>query len=290
MNMEWFHAFLEASRQKSLSKASEKLNISQPALSKQIRNLEEILGVELFKRTAQGVELTVEGALLHQRIQPILSEIESLRKDLLNLNKISSFRLGTLPSLATYYLPQKLYDIAQQGIQADVSVLSTTKEIIALLQDGIIDVGIIQKSNSIPSSYWCTDLYNEPFFVIVPRNHPLYHKQSVTLADLKEEPLIVYPNHCDVRNSIIKAYHMKGYEPNFSVEVSFGESIPGFVAAGAGITILPEIISSHLSHISLRAIPILDFVETRTISMICSKRSLFHNIRPFLDKAEIQIL
>jgi LysR family transcriptional activator of glutamate synthase operon len=111
MNLEWFHGFLEASRLKSLSKASEKLNISQPALSKQIRNLEEILGVELFKRTAVGVELTEEGTLLHKRIQPILSEMESLRKDLLNLQKVSSVRLGTLPSLATYYLPQKVFEM-----------------------------------------------------------------------------------------------------------------------------------------------------------------------------------
>jgi LysR family transcriptional activator of glutamate synthase operon len=274
MNMEWFHGFLEASRLKSLSKASVNLNMTQPALSKQIRNLEEILGVELFKRTALGVELTKEGTLLHKRIQPILTEIESLRKDLLNLEKISSVRLGTLPSLATHYLPQKLFEMAQQGIQIDVKVLSTSGEIIALLQNGSIDVGIIQKSSSFPKSYWFTDLYHEPFFAVIPETHPLYHKDSVTLADLKDEPLIVYPSTCDVRSSIVEAYKINRFTPNFSVEVSFGESIPGFVAAGAGISILPKIIATHLSHMSLKAIPINDFGRTRTISLISPKRSL----------------
>jgi LysR family transcriptional activator of glutamate synthase operon len=281
MNMEWFHGFLEASRLKSLSKASVKLNMTQPALSKQIRNLEEILGVELFKRTAQGVELTKEGALLHKRIQPILSEIESLRKDLLNLEKISSVRLGTLPSLATHYLPQKLFKIAQQGIQIDVKVLSTSGEIIALLQNGSIDVAIIQKSPSIPKSYWFTDLYHEPFFAVIPETHLLYHKDSVTLAELKDEPLIVYPSACDVRSSIVEAYQINRFTPNFSVEVSFGESIPGFIAAGAGISILPEIIAMHLSPMSLKAIPINDFGRTRTISLISPKRSLGNKVRRY---------
>jgi DNA-binding transcriptional LysR family regulator len=281
MHIEWFKAFLETSRHNSLSKTSEKLNITQPALSKQIRNLEKWLGVELFKRTALGVELTEEGLLLHQRIQPILSEIESIRNELMNLHQISSIRLGTLPSLATYYLPQRLIELTRHGIHADMKVFNSTSEIIALLQNGTLDVGIVQKSESFPKTYWIADLFLEPFYAIIPERHRLYHRHSVTLADLKDEALIVYPNQCDVRSMIMQAYQMNGWDPNFSVEVSFGESIPGFVAAGAGISILPEIIAKHLSHSSLKAIPIDQFGKTRMISMVTPSRFMGKRLKRF---------
>jgi LysR family transcriptional regulator, transcription activator of glutamate synthase operon len=281
MNIEWLHYFLEASRQKSLSKASGVLNMTQPALSKQIRNLEEYLGVEIFKRSALGVELTKEGTLLLDRIEPLLHEFESLKKDLLNLSQLNSLRLGTLPSLASYYLPQKVTEMKRQGVQIEMTVLSTSGEIIGLLQSGAVDVGIVQNTTPIPKTYWSVDLLHEPFYAIIPAAHSLFTKDSVTLDELKDESLIVYPRQCDVRRSIIKAYQNKGLEPNLSVEVSFGESIPGFVSAGAGISILPEIIAKQERPLPLRAIPIDDFGVNRTISLVSPKPAVGKRLRRY---------
>jgi DNA-binding transcriptional LysR family regulator len=281
MNTLWFRAFLEASDHKSLSKAGEKLNLTQPALSKQIRNLEQWLGVELFRRSSLGVELTEEGALFRERIRPVLSEIESIRNDLLNMLQISKIRLGALPSLATHYLPTKLTELKRQGIHVEMKVLGSTEEIVASLRNGALDAGIGQKTETCPKTYWIADLFCEPFYAIVPESHRLSRRQSVTLADLKEEALVVYPHPCDVRTTIAEAYRMNGWNPVISMEIPFGDSIPGFVAAGAGISILPEMMAGHLHHTSLKAIPIEQFGKTRTIGLMTSHRATGNRLKRF---------
>jgi len=273
MNTLWIRAFLEAAEHKSLSKASEKLNLTQPALSKQIRNLEQWLGVELFRRSALGVELTEEGVRFRERIRPVLSEIESIRDDLRKMRKISPIRLGALPSLATHYLPSKLTELKRQGIHVDMKVLSSTDEIVAQLQNGVLDAGIGQKSDTFPKSFRVDNLFSEPFYAIVPDTHRLRGRKSVALADLKEEALIVYPHPCDVRIIVAEAYRKNGWNPVIAMEIPFGESIPGFVAAGAGISILPEIMAGHLPHASLKAIPIEPQGITRTICLMTPHRA-----------------
>ncbi|TVY06557.1 LysR family transcriptional regulator [Paenibacillus cremeus] len=274
MNTEWLYCFLEASRHKSFSKASEKLNLTQPALSKQIRHLEELLGVELFKRSASGVELTEEGSLLQERIIPFLSELEAIKTELINHQKLSSIRIGTIPSLAAYYIPDKLVGMQQDGIQTELNVRSTSAEIIELLCIGSIDAGMIHKASRIPARYWTVGLFHEPYYAILPSRHPLADHQAITLEQLKDEPLIVYPSQCDIRSTIVKAFQASGLEPRLALEINFGESIPGFVAAGAGITVLPEIIVNHISHLAVKAVPIEGFPETRTIHLVCARPEL----------------
>jgi DNA-binding transcriptional LysR family regulator len=273
MNTLWIRAFLEASEHKSFSKAGDKLNLTQPALSKQIRNLEQWLGVELFRRSALGVELTEEGILFRERIRPVLSEIESIRNDFMHMRQISTIRLGTLPSLAAHYLPPKVTEMKRRGIHAEMSVLNSTDEIIARLQNGALDAGLGQKSEACPKTYRIADLFEEPFYAIVPKPHRLYRNQSVAFADLKEEPLVVYPHSCDVRAAIADVYGQNGWIPNIALEVPFGDSIPGFVAAGAGISILPEMMAKHLHHASLKAIPIEQPGMTRTICLMAPRQA-----------------
>ena len=273
MNTLWIKAFLEASDHKSLTKAGEKLNLTQPALSKQIRHLEEWLGVELFRRSSLGVELTEEGVLFRERIRPVMAEIEAIRGDLWRMRQTSPIRLGTLPSLATHYLPSKWTELKRQGVQADMKVLNSTDEIVALLQNGVLDAGIGQKSEACPKSFWTADLFVEPFYAIVPETHRLGRRTSVALTELKDEALVVYPHSCDVRTAVAEAYRAHGWTPVIAMEVPFGESIPGFVAAGAGISILPEIMARHLHHATLRAIPLEQPGITRTIRLMTPHRA-----------------
>jgi LysR family transcriptional regulator, transcription activator of glutamate synthase operon len=274
MNTEWFYCFLEVARQKSLSKASEKLNLTQPALSKQIRNLEETLGVELFKRSTTGVSLTEEGTLLLERIQPVLSELRAIQKDLINLSQQSKVTIGTLPSLATYYLPKKLNELENGGIHINLKVLSTSSEIMELLQNGTVDIGIIHKPSTIPSSFWLKDLFDEPYFLIVSSNDPLAEREHITIKDLLDQSLIVYPEQCDVRVQVIDEFQKHGMQPRLSLELAFGESILGFVAAGVGVAILPEMLAKNLNHFPVRTVPIVDFDQPRTISVLSRKEVL----------------
>jgi DNA-binding transcriptional LysR family regulator len=250
-------------------------------LSKQIRSLEEYFGSELFKRSAAGVELTEEGRLLRERIAPLLHEFESLKTDLLNVSRISALRVGTLPSLAAHYLPSRLTELRRQGVQVEMSVCSTSAEIVGLLHSGAADLGLVQSTTPIPRGYWTYELFREPFFAVVPAGHPLAAKPSVAFADLKEEPLVVHPRQCDIRRTIVDVYRAEGYEPKLVMELAFGESIPGFVAAGAGVAILPQLIAVQARSLGVQALPIGGFAADRSISLVSPKAVLGRKLRRY---------
>lgn len=93
MRTEWLEAFLITAKTKSLTKASEQLHMTQPALSKQIRKLEEDLGATLFTRSAKGVELTEAGDILFEEIEPVLHKIRSIQKRFYQHKKLQKLKL-----------------------------------------------------------------------------------------------------------------------------------------------------------------------------------------------------
>jgi LysR family transcriptional activator of glutamate synthase operon len=283
LNLEYFKGFLEAVKQKSLAKASEKLNITHPALSKQIRKLEEYYGVTLFTRSAMGVELTDAGHILHQRIQPILSDFASLQLDLLKFNEIRRINLGTLPSLAAFYLPQIIYNIEEKGIEVDISVKNTSNEILEQLNRGEIQAAIIECESS-HRSLWSQPLFSEPYYAVVPQHHKYYEYDSIDIRSISNEPLVLHPPVCNIRKCVTKIldrYHLK---PNLKTEVDFGDFILGYVATGAGITIVPEVLSAHVSNFGLKAIRIDDQAAKRTISLVTTSEAVGKFLSVFFKK------
>jgi len=287
MNIDWFQCFLETVKCKSLLKASLELNISQPAASKQIKKLEEYYNVTLFKRSPTGMDLTEAGELLYNRIQPLLSELRSIHRELLNFHAPKSILLGTLPSLATNYLPSKILDLWKKGISVNLQVFNTSKETLKSLKSGLLDAAIIA-DGTVEKFFWRTELFTEPYYVVFPTTHHLSRFSTITLTNIQVEPLVVYPPQCDIHRSIARVYQRQGLQPKIAAEVSFGESILSFVLAGAGITILPRIIAENIGHLPLLAVPITDFEDTRTISLVtCSQRTgkvLYRHFFPLISK------
>lgn len=104
MNLEWLHSFAEAAKLKSFSKAAQALNLTQPALSKHIRNLEHALEVTLFYRTSGGIELTEAGERFYTRIVPVISDLASIRRELRQYRRNGSSG-ARKPSKSGYLLP-----------------------------------------------------------------------------------------------------------------------------------------------------------------------------------------
>lgn len=267
MNTEWLYCFVETAKQKSLSKAAARLNLTQPAASKQIRKLEETCGVTLFRRSAFGVELTEAGQLLLDRIRPLLQDWEDICRDLRTLGHPRHLRIGVLPSLGAYYLPRKLARLRERGIQADIVIRHTSKELLEMLRTGQIHAALAEDR---PTGHeiWKIPLFTEPYFAVFPETHPLGRCSSVTMSRLGEEPVVSYPYGCDVRTAVVQSYEGHGLRPRIAAEVSFADSILGFVAAGAGIAFVPRIIAEHNRHLPLTAVPVSDFDRTRTVCLM----------------------
>lgn len=279
MNIEYLKSFIVTVKQKSLSKASEKLNISQPALSKQIRNVEEYFDVRLLNRSSTGVELTEAGKLLYERISSILDELSSIQNELKQLNEIKSFTIGTLPSLAGNYFPAIILKLEEKGMDAQLMVRNTSQEAFELLKKRQVDVCIIEEM-PIEKTLWQKEIFEEPYYAVVHHTHKLSDRESISLEEIKNEEFILYPSYCTIRQSISRLVK----DIKVKAEVEFGEFLVGYVAAGGGITIVPEISAKHVGHPMVKAIPISDPNFKRCISIISHSKLIGKSLYPYLKQ------
>lgn len=279
MNIEYFESFMETARQKSLSKASERLNITQPALSKQIRKIEDYFDSPLLIRSTSGVELTEAGEIVFNRIPNILDEITRIQNELKQLSEIRSIKIGTLPSLAGNYIPSKIVKLKENGIDAEVMIKNTSSEVYELLKKGELDAAIIE---TIPTngSFWKMEIFTEPLYAIVHTSHQLSRKESVYLEELAEEEFVLYPSNCKIRQAISSAVK----NLNIRTEVEFGGFLIGYVAAGGGVTVVPEISAKNSGNPLVKAIPILNPDMKRQISMIAQSKSTGKFLYPFFKE------
>ncbi|WP_071458594.1 LysR family transcriptional regulator [Bacillus massilinigeriensis] len=285
MNLDWLQSFTQAAKQKSFSKAASVNNISQPALSKQIQNLESSLNVRLFHRTPTGITLTEAGQYFYNRIVPIMTELTVIRSDLQTFCRSTPVAIGSLPSLATYYLPLRMKGFKFMDRSVSLMLQNTSSELLHSLREGRLDAVFIETEHTL-DSLWRYELFKEPYYALFSLDHKYRSKNSVKLRELCEEPFITHQAPCDLRNHIIHQIELIGYKPNIVSEVTFGDFIYGSVASGIGITIIPELLAKNINHPNLFSLPIVDFGRKRTISLITRDKNLGSTLYQYIKRPD----
>lgn len=283
MNITFIEGFLESARLKSLAKASEKLNISHPALSKQINTLEDYYGVKLFLRSPAGVTLTEHGKMFYDRILPVYTELVQIKKDLSILAESHRYKIGTLPSMAHQYLPNIVLALESKGILVDIEIRETSHELEELLTLGDLHAAVmeLQPHNQ---AYWSVKLFEEPYEAIVYPGHRFSDYASVSIQDISHEPLILNPPNCSTRMLISKLMEEYGVKPSVKKEVQYGDFILGYVAARAGITFAPHMAVDQILKKGLISVPIADPRAKRCISLVCFSGRIGRILQPFFGK------
>ncbi|MGM0751716.1 MAG: LysR family transcriptional regulator [Bacillota bacterium] len=265
MRIEWIEAFLTTVETESFTKASELLNMTQPALSKQIRNLESDVGAELFARSTTGVKLTKAGEQLLPASKTIRNEWNEAKKAIALEQGLKGITIGAWPSVATSYLPKKLAYTNRSDYNLKIS--HSYVDLLALLKEGTIDVALFDDTG-IEHPFFSTFLFSEGFLLYTHRDHPIYgKKEKVTFDEIKEEEFLMLLETCDARRLIQREFEGLGAKLHISSEIEFGHSILGFIEANIGISILPDIFAERISA-DIRAIPIDDFHLMRKVSII----------------------
>ena len=154
--------FLTVARERSFSKASAKLGISQPAVTQQIKFIEKYLDAKIIERKKNGIKLTSEGDELYKVASKLEKAIHSAEKDILNIiNKKITFHLGASFTIGNYVIPGKCLNTMGDAIHNDVSLtIRSSKEIVHALKDRKFDVGLIEsyiQDNSLVYREWLED-------------------------------------------------------------------------------------------------------------------------------------
>lgn len=244
MELRQIRYFQCVARELSFTKAARILHIAQPPLSRQIKMLEEELGVAVFERLGRGIVLTDAGRYfldqtekMTQRLQETINATRRIGK-----NDRIWFGVGFVPSTLYGHMPALIRQLRQLNTQVEIGLVEmTTLQQFEALKSGRIDIGVgrILLNDEEIERLVLTD---EPLVVALPITHRLANKASVRLADIMEEPLILYPAkpRPSFADHVLNLCRQKGYSPQVIQEVNELQTAIGLVTATIGIAIVPE--------------------------------------------------
>ncbi|MDW6004892.1 LysR family transcriptional regulator [Vibrio mangrovi] len=235
--------FVAAAELGQVSQAAIHLSISQSAVTTAIRELETLLGVNLFVRSTQGVTLTDRGRhFLNHAYQVLRSVDEALNIPHTDEDAMGSVRLAATYTAQGYLLPYHLQRLRQwyPNISIDLYEFERT-EIEDKLLDGSIDMAIVLTDNLIESEIVSEKLFSSERRLWMPSHHHLSQKKTLALEDVEKEPFIMLTvDEADV--SAMRYWSLKSLQPNVILRTSSVESVRSMVANGLGVAILSDLV------------------------------------------------
>ena len=233
--------FTEVAHRKSFSKAARHLHISQSAISRTIKALEDELGVVLFLRNAKAVELTDAGAIFLNHAKRSVFIFEHLKNDFENEFKLEqgSIHIGLPPITDAQVFAHLLGAFKRMYPQIDIELYEYgSKKVEIAVQEGLTDLGIICTEPK--KDYESFFLLEDPVCVLLPKDHPLADANEIPLADLSGDGFVLYRDDFNLHDEIIAKCKAADFAPKIVFETSQRELMIQTVSAGLGIALLPK--------------------------------------------------
>lgn len=250
MDLRYVRSFLALAEHLHFGRAAAAVYLSQPALSLQIRNLEQELGVTLFERNRRSTSLTPAGRVFVDQARELLRLAEisltTLRKA--EAGEIGTLRIGFISTAAALVVPPLVLKFRRlyPGVELDLRNILTSDQVAHLL-DRRIDIGFVRLPMSPPEQIRLKIIHREPFVLLLPKSHPLAKSRTCPLEDLKKEDFIMYTRRMapGFHDRILAQLHAHGVTPNIVQEAGEMFTLLSLVSAGLGIAIAPESVLLH---------------------------------------------
>ena len=238
MQLSQIRYFLAVAEALSFTKAAEACAVSQPALSKAIRNLEEDLGVDLFDRNGTKVALSEFGRKLHVHLE----HIDGYSNKVLQLAKIeitSGLEIGVMCSITSERISWLLKEFNNKYPNVELNLHRIVpQEIMGSLIQGDLDCVFCARENRHDIRFDALPLFTEEMVVVFPKGHRFNDMETVSLSEITQENYLDRLN-CDFRNYFIQFTKSSGMELNISLVSDIDDWIFQLVRIGMGITIMP---------------------------------------------------
>ena len=241
MEIRQLEMFRAVAEQESFTRAGERLHVSQSAISRQIKMLEEELNEVLLNRQGRKVSLTHAGELLLKTVNRLFRDMQDVVWQISETKKLhrGSLRLGGGMTVCIYILPKLLKRYRSLYKHVDLRVTSGTSEgIIRLLRNHEVDLGLLTLP-IVAKDLEVIPVLKEEMVVVTAPNHPLSRKRSVHPQDLSEFPLVVFEPGSNTRKVIDQFFLEEQIPVDIAMETENVEIIKAMVANGMGITIVP---------------------------------------------------
>lgn len=244
MDLRQLKYFLAVAEELNIGRAAQRLHISQPPLTRQIKSLEDELGVDLFVRTARGVELTQAGEVFKEEASNIRMLVEAAidRVQRTGEGKLGRLDVGIFGSAIYDIIPKLLQSFRERlpGVNVVLHTMNKAEQIEALRQRRIAVAfnRMVQPEPDIRRELVAT----EPLYVVLPVGHRLAQGEVVPLRALAHEPMILFPNvgHPNFVDRVQDMCRQQGFEVEVAQEVGDAVTSIALVARGFGLTLIPE--------------------------------------------------
>jgi len=270
LNFRQIRAFVTVAQLKSFTRAADLLHLSQPALTVQIRKLEESLKSRLLDRNSRSVALTRAGSDLLPALQRMLREADAIVVDAhaQSVGHIGTVRIAALPSFAASLLPDAILACRARNPGLRFVVRDAIADrVLALVRADEVDLGLA--GGDVPEQdFDVLHRANDRLCVVHRADHPLARRRAIGLRDLVDLPLVLTDPATSVRALVDKAFRDIGCLPAVACEATYMMTAVAMVRAGLGVTILPESAREVRAEPGLKRRAIDDPALTRQIAIV----------------------
>lgn len=279
MEIQQLYYYMELCKQKNFTEAGYACNMTQGALSKQIRKLENELGITLIRRNTRKFELSKEGEIFLSYAKKMTGTYEEMLK---NVQKNQEIKIGCMPVLAPYHFARLVADfrkeypdiklVIDERIASDIQENSDRYDFLILRENMMED----QKK------FRFSPLYDDKLCAVLYEKHPLYGRDRLQLKELKDDVFIFPERGSGSYEVFYKSCEKAGFEPKIAFEFPQANTIMSFASEGVGVTITFSTVYREAKCAGVKMIPLEDELH--------SVISLFYRKNKPLDYAKKQFL
>ncbi|HAS43111.1 MAG TPA: transcriptional regulator [Microscillaceae bacterium] len=275
--------FMTVAEELHFRKAAERLYISQPGLSRQIRQMEEDLGVQLFERNNRKVQLTPAGQYLKKEVSVLLKNLEKAfeHTQLMEKGQEGSIKLGYVGSAMQNVIPELLIKFREvhPTILFNLTEMDNARQVQALLHKEI-DIGFV-RLNQVPENLQLHPVLHDTFSLVLPQNHPLDVNNFHSLTQLKQESFILFEKNFSpvYFERVMSVFEQAGFNPNISHYTVHANTIFKLVENQFGVAIVPTSLKEGYD-MRVKFIELADIPARTVLSAVWNSQ----NRNPVLEK------
>ncbi|GAA0136440.1 LysR family transcriptional regulator [Paenibacillus sp. YSY-4.3] len=259
MDIRQLQYLIEVARLGSFTKAADALYVTQPAISKAIKAMEDELGVVLFDRLGKRVELTDAGQIIAGQAQQIVASFHNLTSELDDLRNLKKghIRIGLPPMVGASFFPKVIGQFHKKYPEITIQLYENgAKKVELEVAAGTLEVGVVVLPTT-QDGLSSFPFVEEKLNLVVHPSHPLAERKEVELAELAQDDFVLFREDFTLHDRIIGECARFGFQPHVIYESSQWDLISEMVAVGLGITLLPETICREIDNKRVKIIPLV---------------------------------
>lgn len=274
MELRQIQYFIEVAKREHVTEAANALHVAQSAVSRQIANLEAELGVQLLLREGRNVRLTPIGRIFQENAEKALLAIEKAQveiKEFLDPER-GTIRLGFPSSMASHILPRVISAFRAKYPHIGFHLRQgSSRQLIHDLLRGEVELAMVAPVPTDEKEFAGEVFFSEKLVALLPIGHELSDQPLLRLDQLRNQSFVLFPSGFVLNRLVVNACQQMGFTPEISFEGEDIDAIKGLVAAGLGVTLLPEITLQESIPRTTVKIPISEPELTRTVGIIIPK-------------------